>query len=89
MINGWGAEPPNQLAIPARDAGNEKWNDPEKNHPTGGSLKNRNPWVHSPASQPKIIHCWNPEVLRGMAVLSPYHVHTLHRDPKHVPETIG
>ena len=27
-----------RLAIGARDAGNEEWNDPKNNHPTGGFL---------------------------------------------------
>ena len=35
------------LAIGAREAGNEKWKDPEKNHPTDGSSKWSKAWVHS------------------------------------------
>ena len=40
------------LAIGARDAGNEKWNDPQKNPPTGGFLNSDHyegtkSWVHA------------------------------------------
>ena len=36
-----------------RDAGNEKWNDPETNHLSGGFLS-RNPWV--PSHIPYLSH---------------------------------
>ena len=46
------------LAIGARDAGNDNWNDPKKNHPTGGFLYSETSPVHSISHSLPISQRW-------------------------------